>query len=618
MFELKQDNTSLRVDFSGRSAEIHIAQEKNGVSVAAHARLDDLPPGLLNELHIIDSAINGEREFDEFHKLRAAYMLGRVDFALTNYLNQPLKQVAEWILRSRETTNFTYPITNRCKGHIANAVATITGCSVSKAREMVNEPQGDKALLNHIRKAVTKSRLRHQTDEQAHFGRRLLWYALVRITAPALVVETGVDKGLGALLMCAALRRNNAENKPGRYLGVDIDPNAGSLFGGELADCGEIVCGDAIDTISHLTQPIGVYICDSDHDPKYEAREYEALRGHMQSGGIIIADNAHVSDALMEFAEGVGLSFLFVSEQPKDHFYRGAGAGVAFSPCPQDNNCRTAILRREIVEMREHNCNLNEFVHRAAHDLTSPNRTVAMYAEILAKRLGVDDNQINTYLDAIATAAQRGRGLVDELLNYATMGMATLKPTAVELRPLLDQLAEELREESRAHMLTVADEAPTTGVLELTIRPHADHDTACTVWAAPSQLRQALWNILHNAMLYRHPDKVARIEITFGHKHGDGNDELAMPTTEISISDNGIGFEPTFADRIFAPLERLVAGGDYPGYGLGLAIAKRIIEDHGGSISAVSTPHKGTTVTILFPDKRDDDPEQTKADLPCE
>ena len=168
------------------------------------------------------------------------------------------------------------------------------------------------------------------TDARAEYGRRLGWYALVRATKPKLVVETGVDKGLGAIVLCAALRRNAAEGKVGRYIGTDINPAAGELLGGPYAAFGSIAYGDSLASLERLDEPVDLFINDSDHSADYELREYELISSRLSSKAIIVGDNAHVTDELAEFAVRTGRRFIAVREIPKDHWYLGATTGIAF------------------------------------------------------------------------------------------------------------------------------------------------------------------------------------------------------------------------------------------------------------------------------------------------
>jgi predicted O-methyltransferase YrrM len=242
-----------------------------------------------------------------------------------------------WSLRSRETTNFTYDLTERNRAHLASFVAVVTEKSPAEIRRHIEELESDAELREHIRQAARNSPRSHPSDAETRYGRRLGWYAFVRALKPSVVIETGVDKGLGACVLTAALRRNAAEGKPGRYYGTDINPNAGFLLSGPYAEHGRILYGDSIESLRALDEKsIDLFINDSDHSADYEAREYQTVADRLSPKALIIGDNAHCSDKLIAFAEKTGRRFLFFQERPADHWYPGAGIGVAWRKTTND------------------------------------------------------------------------------------------------------------------------------------------------------------------------------------------------------------------------------------------------------------------------------------------
>src|SRR3546814_1929922 len=97
------------------------------------------------------------------------------------------------------------------------------------------------------------------------YGRRLGWYAVVRATKPRVVVETGVDKGLGAMVLCAALLRNAEEDRPGRYFGTDINPHAVYLLQPPYDSVGDILYGASLASLASFADSLDLFITDSDH-----------------------------------------------------------------------------------------------------------------------------------------------------------------------------------------------------------------------------------------------------------------------------------------------------------------------------------------------------------------
>ncbi len=245
-----------------------------------------------------------------------------------------LGQIFRWLIQSREDTNFTYNLTPANKLYLANMISVITGESVAVIQTLFREVETDDVLRQHILTKTRSSQYRIVADNRVEFGRRLGWYALVRLQKPGIVVETGVDKGLGAVLLCAALLRNRAEGKPGRYFGTDIAPKAGYLLTGQYAEVGRILYGDSIESLTKFAQPINLFINDSDHSANYEYDEYETIFSKLAPDGLILGDNAHVTSKLAEFSGKHSRRFLYFQEVPQDHWYPGAGIGFSFTKNP--------------------------------------------------------------------------------------------------------------------------------------------------------------------------------------------------------------------------------------------------------------------------------------------
>ncbi|MDO8432773.1 MAG: class I SAM-dependent methyltransferase [Candidatus Binatus sp.] len=246
------------------------------------------------------------------------------------YVGDPIKQLAIWLVQSREYTNFTYDLDSTNRQYLAAFVAQITGKSYSEVSGYIAELENDKRLAAHILQVTSNSLLRSFADSSVRYARRLGWYAIVRANRPRVVIETGVDKGLGACVLTAALSRNSEEGYPGYYYGLDINPDAGYLLCGEYQKFGEIVYGDSIETLKSFSEPIDLFINDSDHSAGYEAAEYETISNKLSDDSIVLGDNAHLTTKLLEFADRTGREFLYFQEKPLRHWYPGAGIGAAF------------------------------------------------------------------------------------------------------------------------------------------------------------------------------------------------------------------------------------------------------------------------------------------------
>jgi hypothetical protein len=260
---------------------------------------------------------------------RAALLPYRASVAL-RYEWPRLRGLVRWLVRSREFTNFTYDLHPLNRAYLAHFLAQATGEEVERFEALFAEIETDSEFFEHVRRLSSQRPSRNFSDPTARIGRRVGWYALVRHAKPRLVVETGVDKGLGACVLAAALLRNAAEGFPGQYLGTDINPNAGLLFSGRYASAGSIVVGDSIESLQRLSGPIDLFINDSDHSEEYEAREYRVIEPLLAPHAIVIGDNSDWSPRLLEFARATQREFAFFQECPRDHWFPGAGIGLAF------------------------------------------------------------------------------------------------------------------------------------------------------------------------------------------------------------------------------------------------------------------------------------------------
>jgi predicted O-methyltransferase YrrM len=245
-----------------------------------------------------------------------------------HYVWPNLRAWVGWLFRSRENANFTYALTERCQIYFAAGLSALLREPPDVFRKYMDEIQQDADFNNHIRTLQREHPLRYRTDPEPNVGRRMVWYAIVRWLKPTLVVETGVDQGLGAAVLCAALRRNASEGHPGRYRGTDIDPQAGYFLKGEYAQFGEVLYGDSLKSLATL-EGIELFINDSDHSADYEQAEYEMIRDRITPRAILLGDNAHVTSKLADFSLRNGRRFIFLAEEPANHWYRGGGVGVS-------------------------------------------------------------------------------------------------------------------------------------------------------------------------------------------------------------------------------------------------------------------------------------------------
>lgn len=253
----------------------------------------------------------------------------RILFAMS-YYNKRYGQIIKWGLHSKENTNFTYDLTEGNILYLAHTISVVTGVDSEKIIGYINELRNNTHLKEHVISETKKNPLKKYADDRVDFAKRLGWYAFARVLKPKVIIETGVDKGLGSVVLCAALLENKKEGFEGRYFGTDIDPNAGYLLTGVYSEAGKILYGDSIQSLTRFDEKIDMFINDSDHSADYEYQEYLTIKDKLSENAIILGDNAHSNAKLAEFSTLAKRNFLFFREEPSDHWYPGGGIGISF------------------------------------------------------------------------------------------------------------------------------------------------------------------------------------------------------------------------------------------------------------------------------------------------
>jgi predicted O-methyltransferase YrrM len=241
-------------------------------------------------------------------------------------------QIVRWAFASREYYNHTYHLTPLNQRYLASFVGVVSGHDPALMEKLLRELQGDEALRARLVARTRASPDRPNCDEEPRYGRRLGWYALVRATRPRVVVETGVDRGLGTVVIAEALRRNAEEGFPGTVYATDIIPECGHLIDDALRPFCRILLGDSVQSLRQFKEPVDIFLHDSDHRPEYEWAEFLAIEPRLREGSIVLSDNSQQSSKLLEFAQRIGRSFLFFQDVPQDHWWQGDGIGAAFVP----------------------------------------------------------------------------------------------------------------------------------------------------------------------------------------------------------------------------------------------------------------------------------------------
>ena len=231
-------------------------------------------------------------------------------------------------------------------------------------------------------------------------------------------------------------------------------------------------------------------------------------------------------------------------------------------------------LSRQAVELRRSNEDLQQFAYVASHDLQEPLRTVISYAQLLSRRYqGKLDADADDFIDYVRAGATHMQELITDLLAFSQVQTKGQPFAMTDCEKVLARVLLRLQaqiEETRAVVT---------------------HDSLPTVFADVTQLGQVLQNLLSNALKF-HGKQPPRVHVS---AQSDGKQWV------FAVRDQGIGLEPTHAARIFQVFQRLHSRRAYPGTGIGLAICKRIIEQHGGRIWVESELGKGATFLFTLP-----------------
>lgn len=245
-----------------------------------------------------------------------------------SYYRDTMRQIDKWAGQDKETSNFYYKLTPLNRDQLAQLIASVTSESYEKILSYFEELEGDFELRNHLDRTLRGTE--YGKDIEIEYARRLGWYAFVRVLKPRVIVETGIDHGVGSCVLASALLRNIAEGHPGKYYGTDIRTVAGQLFNGKYASVGKILYDDSITSLKSLDEKIDLFINDSDHSGEYEYREYLTIADKLSDRAFILGDNAHATDSLSRFSREQHRKFVFFAEKPEGHWYPGAGVGVSY------------------------------------------------------------------------------------------------------------------------------------------------------------------------------------------------------------------------------------------------------------------------------------------------
>jgi len=242
---------------------------------------------------------------------------------------------------------------------------------------------------------------------------------------------------------------------------------------------------------------------------------------------------------------------------------------------------RTAELEDANVALSRSNQELDQFASVASHDLQEPLRKIQAFGDRLNKKFAAQlGEQGRLYVERMGYSATRMRTLIDSLLTFSRVTTKAEPFVPTELEEIANEVVEDL--EGRLQEVD--------GRVEIGKLPKINAD--------PLQMRQLFQNLIANGLKFRRSEEPPVVKVDAKIDGGE--------LCEISFADNGIGFEEVYLDRIFDVFQRLHGRQEYDGTGMGLAIVRKIVERHGGTITATSELEKGSTFLVTLPVRQDE------------
>lgn len=246
-------------------------------------------------------------------------------------------------------------------------------------------------------------------------------------------------------------------------------------------------------------------------------------------------------------------------------------------------------LQQKNLQLEQSNANLEEFAYVASHDLREPLRKIVTFSGMIAdtEKEKMSDKS-KTYFERIVNASSRMQAMIEDLLSLSVISQNN-KFERYSLKAVLDEVLVDLELKIKDKNATiVADDLP-------------------FAYINPKQFRQLFLNLINNSLKFSRPDIPPVITIKGKYLTPSELEKLPLAKTirylRITLEDNGIGFENVYAEKMFQMFQRLHGKVDYEGTGIGLAVCKKIVENHKGIIFASGVPGEGATFTIIIPNK---------------
>jgi signal transduction histidine kinase len=234
-------------------------------------------------------------------------------------------------------------------------------------------------------------------------------------------------------------------------------------------------------------------------------------------------------------------------------------------------------VKQRTLQLEQSNKDLESFAYSVSHDLRAPIRHIDGFTKMLESKLPEKNEQIQHYIDKIHESSKNMQNLISDLLSYSRIGRQELQMDMIHIQSVIEEIIETYQQDTQDRSIEwIIHNIP-------------------KIYGDIRLIRLAFENLISNAIKYTSKKEHAIIEIGCN---------ITPETIEIFIQDNGVGFDQTFADKLFGVFQRLHSDKDFQGTGIGLANVKRIIQRHGGSVRAEGKENEGATFYVTFPKKK--------------
>ncbi|GAB3167405.1 PAS domain S-box protein [Telluribacter humicola] len=282
----------------------------------------------------------------------------------------------------------------------------------------------------------------------------------------------------------------------------------------------------------------------------------------------------------------------YLNEQGEIYLLRGTTQDITVQRSIQQELERQVQLRTEQLQksnayLLQSNLELEQYAYIASHDLQEPLRKIRIFSDMLSNMQGLPD-EAKQILVKVINSSERMSLLIKDLLEYSRLLKSEIKVLPTQLREVLDKVVVDFE-------LTIEEKKARITIGELP-----------TIEAVPLQINQLFYNLLNNALKFSKEDVPPAITIQSRRLTTQEVQQYQLPHAQvvyydITFADNGIGFNTEYADRIFEVFKRLHTRTIYPGSGIGLALCRRIVQNHQGHLYAESEENEGSVFHVILP-----------------